>query len=106
MLSDESSHALLLDKALAPKHPNTLFLRTSVEDVPFLVTRLGVKVLPCVISFVNGNAIDRSVVSICSRDDICVAKQDYINNICTTGSSALRNSGTTTPSPLRHWNFD
>ncbi|KAJ9099496.1 hypothetical protein QFC20_005708 [Naganishia adeliensis] len=48
-------------QALAPKHPNTLFLHTSVKDAPFLVNRLGVKVLPCVISFVNGNAIDRLI---------------------------------------------
>ncbi|KAI5450726.1 hypothetical protein NCC49_002735 [Naganishia albida] len=48
-------------QALAPKHPNTLFLHTSVKDCPFLVTRLGVKVLPCVISFVNGNAVDRLI---------------------------------------------
>lgn len=52
--ADSSPH-----QALAPKHPNTLFLHTSVKDCPFLVTRLGVKVLPCVISFVNGNAVDR-----------------------------------------------
>lgn len=59
------SHAGLLRlvltprQALAPKHLNTLFLRTSVENAPFLVNRLGVKVLPCVISFVGGNAVDR-----------------------------------------------
>lgn len=50
---------LTLPQALAPKHLNTLFLRTSVENAPFLVNRLGVKVLPCVISFVDGNAVDR-----------------------------------------------
>lgn len=49
----------VVTKALAPKHLNTLFLRTSVENAPFLVNRLGVKVLPCVISFVDGNAVDR-----------------------------------------------
>ncbi|KAJ9125337.1 hypothetical protein QFC22_000296 [Naganishia vaughanmartiniae] len=54
----------IMDKhlqTLAPKHPNTLFLRTSVDNAPFLVTRLGVKVLPCVISFINGNATDRLI---------------------------------------------
>lgn len=46
---------------LAPKHMNTLFLCTAVENAPFLVTRLDVKVLPCVICFVDGNAVDRIV---------------------------------------------
>ncbi|GHJ85402.1 hypothetical protein NliqN6_1804 [Naganishia liquefaciens] len=48
-------------QALASRHLNTLFLRASVENAPFLVHRLGVKVLPCVISFINGNAVDRLI---------------------------------------------
>lgn len=39
---------------LAAKHLDTLFLKADVANVPFLVTKLDVKVLPCVIGFVDG----------------------------------------------------
>ncbi|GAA5968706.1 hypothetical protein JCM8115_003689 [Rhodotorula mucilaginosa] len=39
---------------LAPKHLDTLFLRADVANVPFLVTKLAIKTLPCVIGFVEG----------------------------------------------------
>jgi hypothetical protein len=48
-------------QALAPKYFNTRFLRVFVENVPFLVEKLGLKVLPCVICFVKGVAKDRYV---------------------------------------------
>jgi thioredoxin-like negative regulator of GroEL len=44
---------------LAPKHPQTLFLRASVADTPFLINKLGVQVLPCVYVFVDGKGVDR-----------------------------------------------
>ena len=40
--------------ALAERHLEARFLRISVEDAPFLVSRLRVRVLPCVIGFVGG----------------------------------------------------
>ena len=46
---------------LAPKHFDTRFLKISVENAPFLVTKLKVKVLPCVISFVDGLGVDRII---------------------------------------------
>jgi len=52
----------IMDKhmaALAPKYFNTRFLRVFVENVPFLVEKLGLKVLPCVICFVKGISKDR-----------------------------------------------
>ncbi|KAI0771552.1 thioredoxin-like protein, partial [Trametes elegans] len=54
----------IMDKHLAriaPKYFNTLFIRVFVENVPWLVERLGVKVLPCVITFVDGVSKDRFV---------------------------------------------
>lgn len=39
---------------LAPKYFSTRFLRVFVENVPWLVEKLGIKVLPCVICFING----------------------------------------------------
>ncbi|KAJ7228538.1 thioredoxin-like protein [Mycena pura] len=39
---------------LAPKYFNTRFFRVFVENVPWLVEKLGIKVLPCVICFVDG----------------------------------------------------
>jgi hypothetical protein len=39
---------------LAAKHIGTRFIKVDVEQVPFLVTRLEIRVLPCVIPFVKG----------------------------------------------------
>ena len=47
--------------ALAPVHLSTRFLRMDVEHAPFLVAKLKVKVLPCVIAFVDGGSVDRIV---------------------------------------------
>ncbi|KAG0239153.1 thioredoxin-like protein [Mortierella sp. GBAus27b] len=55
---------MIVDKhleALAKKHIKTRFIKIKVEDAPFLVEKLQVKVLPCVISFVDGIAVDRLV---------------------------------------------
>ena len=46
---------------LAPLHFDTRFLRINVENAPFLVTRLKVQVLPCVIAFKNGVSVDRII---------------------------------------------
>ncbi|KAH9966085.1 thioredoxin-like protein, partial [Russula dissimulans] len=54
----------IMDKhlaTLAPRYFNTRFLRVFVENVPFLVEKLGIKVLPCVICFINGVSKDRIV---------------------------------------------
>lgn len=49
----ELAPSLPLQK-LAEKHVGTLFLRVNVANVPFLVTKLEIKVLPCVVGFVEG----------------------------------------------------
>lgn len=46
---------------LARQHPATLFLRTEVENTPFLVEKLGIRVLPCVMAFVQGVCKDRLI---------------------------------------------
>ncbi|GJE84510.1 thioredoxin-like protein [Phanerochaete sordida] len=46
---------------LAPKYFHTRFIRVFVENVPFLVTKLGVKVLPAVWAFVDGVSKDRII---------------------------------------------
>ncbi|KAJ7276519.1 GTPase inhibitor [Mycena haematopus] len=46
---------------LAPKYFNTRFFRVFVENVPWLVERLGIKVLPCVICFVDGVSKDKLI---------------------------------------------
>ncbi|KAK0468158.1 thioredoxin-like protein [Desarmillaria tabescens] len=54
----------IMDKhlaALAPKYFNTRFIRVFVENVPWLVEKLAIKVLPCVICFVNGTTKDRII---------------------------------------------
>jgi hypothetical protein len=44
---------------LAPKYFNTRFFRVFVENVPWLVEKLAIKVLPCVICFIDGISKDR-----------------------------------------------
>jgi len=48
-------------ETLAPKHFDTRFLRINVENAPFLVTKLKIQVLPCVLAFVNGVSTDRII---------------------------------------------
>ncbi|KAG9232973.1 thioredoxin-like protein [Amylocarpus encephaloides] len=48
-------------ETLAPKHFDTRFLKMNVENAPFLVTKLKVQVLPCVLAFVDGKSVDRIV---------------------------------------------
>jgi hypothetical protein len=48
-------------QALASKHFDTRFLKMNVENAPFLVTKLKIQVLPCVLAFVNGVSVDRIV---------------------------------------------
>ncbi|TYJ53694.1 hypothetical protein B9479_005661 [Cryptococcus floricola] len=46
---------------LAPSYPHTLFLKASVDNVPFLVSKMAIKVLPCVMCYVDGRAVDRLI---------------------------------------------
>ena len=46
---------------MAPKHFDTRFLRINVENAPFLVTKLKVQVLPCVLAFIDGVSVDRII---------------------------------------------
>lgn len=46
---------------LAGKHFDTRFLRINVENASWLVARLKVQVLPCVIAFVDGVGVDRVI---------------------------------------------
>lgn len=39
----------------------TRFIRINVDNAPFLVTKLKVRILPCVMAFVDGIAVDRIV---------------------------------------------
>ncbi|KAF1933407.1 GTPase inhibitor [Didymella exigua CBS 183.55] len=48
-------------ESLAPSHYEARILKINVDNCPFLVTRLGVQVLPCVISFIDGVGADRIV---------------------------------------------
>ncbi|KAG0285638.1 hypothetical protein BGZ96_010136 [Linnemannia gamsii] len=55
---------MIVDKhleTLAKKHFKTKFVKIKVEDAPFLVEKLQVKILPCVIAFVDGIAVDRLI---------------------------------------------
>ncbi|KAK0343059.1 hypothetical protein LTR91_020573 [Friedmanniomyces endolithicus] len=44
---------------LADKHLDTRIVSINVENAPFLVVKLGIQVLPCVISFKKAVSVDR-----------------------------------------------
>lgn len=48
-------------KTLAPGHLQTRFLHINVDNAPFLVTKLKIQVLPCVVIFIDGIGVDRVV---------------------------------------------
>ncbi|XP_068643440.1 thioredoxin domain-containing protein PLP3B-like [Aristolochia californica] len=48
-------------KSLAPRHVETKFIRLDAENAPFIVSKLAIKTLPCVILFRDGIAKDRLV---------------------------------------------
>jgi len=48
-------------RVLAEKHFDTRFVGMNVDNAPFLVVKLGVKVLPCVIAFKDGVSVDRII---------------------------------------------
>ncbi|KDN45474.1 thioredoxin-like protein [Tilletiaria anomala UBC 951] len=48
-------------ETIAPQQTSTVFLKIFVENAPFLVEKLQVKVLPCVICFVDGVTKDRLI---------------------------------------------
>ncbi|KAI1005073.1 hypothetical protein K3495_g3141 [Podosphaera aphanis] len=48
-------------ETLSKAQYDTRFLKISVENAPFLVTKLSVRVLPCVICWVDGMSVDRLV---------------------------------------------
>ncbi|KAH9554256.1 hypothetical protein CY35_08G054900 [Sphagnum magellanicum] len=48
-------------KLLAPKYFETKFICVDAENCPFFVTKLAIKVLPCVLLFRDGVATDRIV---------------------------------------------
>ena len=46
-------------QTLAISHFDTRFLKINVDNAPFLVVKLKVQVLPCVLAFVDGVSTDR-----------------------------------------------
>lgn len=48
-------------ESLAPTHYEARIISINVDNCPFLVTRLGIQVLPCVISFIDGIGADRII---------------------------------------------
>ncbi|PRP76486.1 ATP-dependent DNA helicase PIF1-like, partial [Planoprotostelium fungivorum] len=46
---------------LAPKHFETKFIKMNVENAPFCVQKLGIKMLPCIICFIDSKSEDRIV---------------------------------------------
>jgi len=48
-------------ETIAPKYFSTRFIRVFVENVPWLVEKLEIKILPCVLCFIGGVTKDRLV---------------------------------------------
>ncbi|EPS41171.1 hypothetical protein H072_4927 [Dactylellina haptotyla CBS 200.50] len=48
-------------EVLARKHFDTMITKINVENAPFLIEKLKVQVLPCLIAWVDGKSVDRVV---------------------------------------------
>lgn len=48
-------------QTLAQKFFSTKFFKIQVEQAPFLVEKLKIKVLPCVVLFIDGISVDRVI---------------------------------------------
>ncbi|OZJ03460.1 hypothetical protein BZG36_02751 [Bifiguratus adelaidae] len=48
-------------KEVAAKYYTTKFVKINVDNAPFLVVKLQVKILPCVLCFIDGNCVDRII---------------------------------------------
>lgn len=61
--SDFNRCRIMDDKlqVLAEKHFDTRFVKIDVENAPFLVVKLGIQVLPCVLAFKDGVSVDRII---------------------------------------------
>ena len=54
----------IMDEKLRPvaeKHYETRVVSINVENASFLVVKLGIQVLPCVMSFIDGVGVDRII---------------------------------------------
>lgn len=61
---EDFQRCIIMDKKLlklSVKHLSTNFLRVDVVKSPFLVHKLNVKVLPCVVCYINGVERDRII---------------------------------------------
>lgn len=56
LLFSNTSH-----QSLAPVHYEARLLKINVDNCPFLVTKLKIQVLPCVIAFRDGISVDRII---------------------------------------------
>jgi hypothetical protein len=58
-------------KIIAQLHPECRFITLNVEKAPFFITKLQIKVLPTIVMFINGVAVDRTIGfdEIGGRDD-------------------------------------
>jgi len=79
----EFERCRIMDKhlnVLAKKYFDTQFIKISAPDAPFFVTKLQVKVLPCLIFFKDGVAFDRLVgfEELGGKDDYPTAKLERI----------------------------
>jgi hypothetical protein len=63
---------------MAPKYFHTRFIRVFVENIPWLVERLSVKVLPCVICFIGGVSRDRHGFYLSPRFLSCLTTERLI----------------------------
>ncbi|RKF64322.1 Thioredoxin domain-containing protein plp1 [Erysiphe neolycopersici] len=61
---DDFTRCKIMDdhlNTLSSTHYNTRFVKIQVENAPFLVVKMGVKVLPCVLCWIDGKVVDRIV---------------------------------------------
>ncbi|XP_020397890.1 thioredoxin domain-containing protein PLP3A [Zea mays] len=74
-------------KTLAPIYVGTKFVKLDVENAPFFVAKLAIKILPCVILFKKGIVVDRlvGIQDLRSKDDFLTRALEHILILKTKG---------------------
>lgn len=89
-----------LEQSIAPRYYQTRFIKANVANVPFLVQKLEIKILPCVFAFIDGLVKDRCgfsspymQLSIHRPADILFAQDHRVRRDRRDGHGSLYDSG-------------
>jgi hypothetical protein len=62
-------------------HHDVKFAKADVEKLPFFVQKLGVRMLPCVVLFIDGKAVDRIIGCVCRSEFLFLVDHNSQNHV-------------------------